>query len=186
MTGESFYEYIGNVFIPFLKENQKPLPVILFLDGHKSHLTLNLSKLCCDNKIILVALYPNATHILQPLDVAVLKQKWKSIVRQWRIDHDGHEISKLHVPAALNGFISDPDMVNNIKSGFRCTGLYTFNPNNVNYSKIVLRNAPTVVQDISTHLAFIESHIDKELLKKFYTTKETAGNWKYDTESVPI
>lgn len=71
MTGESFFEYISNVFIPYLNEKEICRPVIVFLDGHKSHLTFQLSKFCRDNQIHLVALYPNSTHILQPLDVAL-------------------------------------------------------------------------------------------------------------------
>lgn len=42
MTGEAFYEFVGNVFIPYLKEKGIELPIILFLDGHKSHLTMQL------------------------------------------------------------------------------------------------------------------------------------------------
>lgn len=116
MTGESFYEYIANVFLPFLVQSKIQLPVIVFLDGHKSHLTLHLSQFCRENKIVLgglVALYPNSTHFLQPLDVAVfdpLKKKWKSIVRKWRMDNHGKEISKADVPSALSQIISIPDM----------------------------------------------------------------------------
>lgn len=36
ITSETFYEYITNVFHPWLKENAIILPVVLFLDG--SHL----------------------------------------------------------------------------------------------------------------------------------------------------
>lgn len=84
MTGEAFYEYFANVFHPYLVKEQIPLPVIVFLDGHSSHLTLHLSEFCRNNGIILVCLLPNTTHILQLLDVSVfapLKQKWKTTVR---------------------------------------------------------------------------------------------------------
>lgn len=71
MTGESFYEYITNIFHVWLLKNDIPLPVILYVDGHSSHITMPLSDFCTKNGIILVALYPNATHILQPMDVAI-------------------------------------------------------------------------------------------------------------------
>lgn len=73
------------------------LLLVLFLDGHSSHLSLELSEFCKENRIIIVALFPNATHILQPQDVSVfgpMKQKWKKICRQWRIGHDGQEVGK--------------------------------------------------------------------------------------------
>lgn len=71
MNGETFFEYITNVFHPYLIEQKIPLPVVLFLDGHKSHITMYLNEFCRENNIIVCALCPNATHILQPLDVAV-------------------------------------------------------------------------------------------------------------------
>jgi len=60
----------------------------------------------------MVALYPNSTHIIQPLDVAVfgpLKSKWKRIVKQWRIENDT-EISKFDISLALSGIINNPKM----------------------------------------------------------------------------
>lgn len=44
MTGELFYEYIINIFDPWLTKNNIPRPVILFIDGHTSHLTLHTSQ----------------------------------------------------------------------------------------------------------------------------------------------
>lgn len=61
MKSELFYEYIGNVLHPSLVKQKVPFPVILFVDGHSSHLTYKVSKLCSDLQIILIALYPNAT-----------------------------------------------------------------------------------------------------------------------------
>lgn len=72
MKSDIFYEHIGNIFYLHLKQNIK-FPVILFVDGHKSHLTYEVSQLCTQKKIILVPLYPNATRILQPADVAAFK-----------------------------------------------------------------------------------------------------------------
>jgi hypothetical protein len=71
MTSEVFYEYIANVFHPFLVSQGVVFPVVLFVDGRKSHLTYQLSVLCNELKIEVIALYPNATRILQPADVAV-------------------------------------------------------------------------------------------------------------------
>ncbi|KAJ3658623.1 hypothetical protein Zmor_010352 [Zophobas morio] len=95
MTGESFFEYVANVWFPWVKENKIELPILLFLDGHSSHLTMALSDFCFSNEIELIALYPNATHILQPLDVALfrpLKSAWKKVVHQWRIENNGSRL----------------------------------------------------------------------------------------------
>jgi hypothetical protein len=71
VTCEVFYEYIANIFHSFLVSQGVIFPVALFVDGHKSHLKYQLSVLCNKLKTELIALYPNATRILQPADVAV-------------------------------------------------------------------------------------------------------------------
>ena len=46
---------------------------MLFVDGHKSHLTLELTDLARKKDVILFCLPPHTTHTLQQLDVAVFK-----------------------------------------------------------------------------------------------------------------
>lgn len=82
MTRETIFEYVMNVFHPWLRSQNITFPVILFKDGHTSHLSKYLSDYCSKNEIEVVALYPNSTHLLQPLDVAVfrpLKLEWKKV-----------------------------------------------------------------------------------------------------------
>lgn len=40
MRSELFFEYIGNVFYKYLVSKKTTFPIILFVDGHKTHLTL--------------------------------------------------------------------------------------------------------------------------------------------------
>lgn len=42
MTGETFFEYVSNIMFNWILANNIPLPVVLFVDGHTSHLTLKL------------------------------------------------------------------------------------------------------------------------------------------------
>ena len=69
MQTEHFLEFLAYFFHPWLKGNNIMLPVILFVDGHVSNLSLQTSQFSKQNGIIFVALY--ATHILKPMDVAV-------------------------------------------------------------------------------------------------------------------
>ncbi|CAH2208581.1 jg15875 [Pararge aegeria aegeria] len=80
MNKDLFLQYITNVFYPYLVKENIELPIVLFVDGHKSHINFELSKVCKEMGIILIALYPNATRILQPADVAAfkpIKGAWK-------------------------------------------------------------------------------------------------------------
>ncbi|CAH0723593.1 unnamed protein product, partial [Brenthis ino] len=65
MRSNVFYEYIANDFNNWLVENNIKKPVILFVDGHKSHMSMPLSQFCAENDI---ALPPNTTHIMQLAD----------------------------------------------------------------------------------------------------------------------
>ena len=87
MISSTFYEYIANSFYPWCISNGVEFPIIYFLDGHKSHLTLELSDFCIEHNIILYSLHPNSTHITQPCDVAIfisLKIKWKQVVQNYK------------------------------------------------------------------------------------------------------
>ena len=57
----------------FLRHIVVQRPVLLFIDGHKSHVNLDVIDLCRQKDIILFCLPPHTTHTLQPLDVAVFK-----------------------------------------------------------------------------------------------------------------
>lgn len=149
MTSESFYEYITNVFHPWVVKNNVPLPVILFLDEHSSHINLPLTKFCRDKGIILTALLPNSTHRLQPLDVAVfhpLKNTWRNQVQRWRVDNNGERLRREDFAKQVDKCISEAVTVNIIKNGFRSCGLYPFNPDNIDYSKL-LTEIKTISQE---------------------------------------
>jgi len=97
MTCEVFYEYIANIFHPFLNSQGVIFTVVLFVDGHKSRLAYQLSVLCNKLQIEITALYPNATRILQPVDVAVfrpVKMYWRKAVRSWHAKHPGEVLNK--------------------------------------------------------------------------------------------
>ncbi|KAI4461697.1 hypothetical protein MML48_5g00010854 [Holotrichia oblita] len=136
MTSDVFYEYIANDFHTWVLENQIKKPLLIFVDGHKSHMTLSLSKWCDKNQIVLYALPPNTTHILQPADVALfkpMKQEWKNTVKNW------HSVTKLNFCMIFNAVLSKKtELANNIRNGFRKCGLCPLNEQAVDYSKCIL------------------------------------------------
>lgn len=83
MTAETFYEYIANVFYPWVVKQEILFPIIIYLDGHVSHVTIPFVAFCRKRQIELVSLYPNAMQIIQPLDVTFfhpLKDQWRKAV----------------------------------------------------------------------------------------------------------
>ena len=60
---------------------------LLIGDNLSSHLSDAAIKACSQNKIAFVCLYPNATHLLQPLDVAwfaPLIEVWRKTLEDWK------------------------------------------------------------------------------------------------------
>lgn len=196
MTGELFFEYMANIFRPWLSENKIKLPVIVFIDGHTSHLTYALSDFCSKNGIILVALFPNATHIIQPMDVGlfhVLKDHWRDRINLFRMKENGRKIKREEFCGLLKDIL---DTINTkttiLRSAFRACGLYPFNADLINFGKKIKGKnttpssteiSPSNVAECNTvqaneqpdclqHLLLFEKFIEKEKLKEF----KSSGN----------
>lgn len=112
----------------------------MFLDGHVSHLTYNLNTFCSENGIELISLYPNATHILQPLDVSVfglLKKAWKNYVHTWRMRNCGNSLTKNQFTPFLSDTLNNNLSKDNIINGFRVCGMYPWDSNAIDYTKCI-------------------------------------------------
>ena len=139
MTSATFYDYMSQVFEPWLVQSNIPRPVLVYADGHKSHLSLEVAEFCTSKGILLVALYPNSTHLLQPLDVSVfksLKSLWATAKNKWKETHLNENISKKSFPTVFKGAV-DQITLSTVVNGFRKSGLYPLDPGKVDYSKCV-------------------------------------------------
>ena len=70
IDSELFLAWMKKVFLKYCGSQR---PVLLFIDGHASHVNLDVIDLARENDIILFCLPPHTTHALQPLDVSVFK-----------------------------------------------------------------------------------------------------------------
>ena len=65
---DAFVFWLRNLFLP----NLTPIrPVLLLVDGHTSHLDLEVAKLMRENNIEIFCLLPHTINAVQPLDVGV-------------------------------------------------------------------------------------------------------------------
>lgn len=130
MNSTAFYQYISNILHPFLIDNKIELPVVLFVDGHTSHIFLKTSQFCRENGIVLIALLPNCTHIIQPMDVAVfkpLKTAWCKAVRKWKQENDSSNFPKEYFCSLMDKILKEQIKPEWFVSGFRACGLFPFN-----------------------------------------------------------
>ena len=70
IDSELFLTWLKKIFLKYAVPQR---PIMLLIDGHKSHLTLDAIDLCRANNVILFCLPPHTTHAPQPLDVSVFK-----------------------------------------------------------------------------------------------------------------
>lgn len=79
-----------------------------------------------------IALYPNATHLLQPMDVAVfrtLKEHWKKKVHEWRISNlEAPILKKKDFPKLLKEVIDTTLNATIFENGFRKCELFPWHP----------------------------------------------------------
>lgn len=139
MVSETFYEYIANIFYPRLIKSNVQFPVLVFMDGHKSHINEHLYEFCVEKKLLLFCLLPNATHILQPCDVAIfkpLKNAWRKVMHKYK-KGTTKAVSKVNFAPLFSEAMKEVTKSTIIQNGFKATGLYPFNSNNVDYSKCI-------------------------------------------------
>lgn len=162
MTAEVFYDFIANCFYKELLEKKIQLPVVLFVDGHKTHITMEVSELCRSLQIHLIALYPNATRILQPAHVAAfrpIKVAWKKALHEWYAGNN-HQVSltKEKFAPLLKKVVASCAKPETLINGFRICGLHPFQPDNVDYSKCIAKQSTsddTIPSLPEAHLRFL-------------------------------
>ena len=86
MDADLFQKWLEESFNPEVEKALIPKPVLLMIDGAKCHISLPISKLCDKHNIILYTLLPNATRLIQPLDLSLMgsiKTHYWECVRKW-------------------------------------------------------------------------------------------------------
>ena len=123
------------MFIPHLPEER---PVLLILDGHESHIKYDVRELAVKHKIEIAKLPAHTTHILQPLDVAIMKPM-KGLYDQAAHSlflKERRYIQKIDFPSLIGevwrGF--KPEYAIN---GFRKTGIIPLNRNAIEDSSLL-------------------------------------------------
>ena len=124
MTTELFYGWIANHFVFNILP---PRPVVLLVDGHSTHIDIEISKFCNKNGILLYCLPAHSSHITQPLDVGFygpLKQAWKKAVSEYSCNNIGKSITKQTFAEVFKVAWENTVKVSTIVSSFRSAGIF--------------------------------------------------------------
>ena len=109
MEGANFLSWFKKLFLKNVEHLLCDGPVILFVDGHHSHIDLELIYTAREHNVHLMCLPPNLTHIMQPLDVSVfrpLKQAYSKILKEYKTATLAANISKAVFPTLLRMCLS--------------------------------------------------------------------------------
>ncbi|XP_076383644.1 uncharacterized protein LOC117221838 isoform X1 [Megalopta genalis] len=139
---KNFYEFITNVFEPWLTEKRIKRPIILYINSNLSHMTLHLSKFCSENEIVLIALHPNTTNLLQPLKIdlsKILKAQWQKTYKLHCKDSLSIGIRKYLFAPLLNKTLNCINIKTIMQNGFKKCGLYPFDVEAIDFSKLFTR-----------------------------------------------
>ena len=125
-------------FLTFLKHfvaHVRPSPtdkVILLLDNHVSHLSVDVLQFAKDNVVVMVSFPPHCSHKLQPLDRSVygpLKRYYNVACDDWIVSHKGRTMTIYDVPAMVGLAYPKAMTPANIQAGFKVSGISPFNRN---------------------------------------------------------
>lgn len=158
--------------------------ILLLIDNHKSHSTIESIEFCRENGIVLLSFPPHTTHRLQPLDVGVFgpyKTRLSVVYNEWMLSNPGRPITISHL-AELAGkvyFHSFTPM--NIVNSFKKTGIWPidssvfsesdFLPSTVTDNDITAQTTPKK-QKTPPHNGIGEKDSDEESLQEDTTELE--------------
>lgn len=129
ITEELFVQYLSH-FQKFVKASQED-PVLLIMDNHSTHCTLQVHEFCKANGIALLSIPPHTSHKIQPLDVSFygpLKSAYNSECSKYLRNHPHEKITPFEVAELFNNaFIRVATPEKAIK-GFQATGICPYNP----------------------------------------------------------
>jgi len=97
MDASNFLSWFHKLFLPAVSHLTKTEPVVLFCDGHYSHISLELIREASANKVVLMCLPPNTRRLLQPLDVAV----FAPLKMHGELETRGEHASKEEFPSLI-------------------------------------------------------------------------------------
>jgi hypothetical protein len=105
--------------------------VLLLLDNHASHRTLEVVDYARLHGIVILSLPPHTSHKLQPLDrtfFGPLKRYYSQACDHWLVANPGKRITPYDVAPLFAEAYGKCATIPNAVSGFACSGIFPYNP----------------------------------------------------------
>ena len=128
-NSQVFRTYLQDHFLKFAPQRQPGQYMLILLDGHKSHVSVDLIEWAKSKEIILFILPAHTSHILQPLDVACygpLQKIYNNLCHKFTRTISGcvsrYDVCSIASKAYCKAFSPE-----NLLSAFKRTGVYPLN-----------------------------------------------------------
>lgn len=125
-----FVDYLKH-FIDHVKPT-KEKPVLLILDNHESHISIQSLNLCKEKGVVMLTIPPHTSQKLQPLDRTVFgpyKGYYNSAMNGWMLSNPGKPIQIYDVAGLVGNAFKKAFTKENIEKGFEVAGIHPFNRN---------------------------------------------------------
>ena len=138
IDGEGFLQFI-KAFDQFITKENVKKPVVLWMDNHSSHRSIPALTLAKEQGIHIMALLPNATHLIQPADIGFfnpLKSRFGEELRNTVRQRFGEPLTKRDFSSLLRKAWEQTAKVDLAVNAFRRTGIHPFLFENVDKKRI--------------------------------------------------
>lgn len=130
MTGDNFMLWLEH----FAKHSHCSVEkhVLLVMDNHDSHITVQSLDYAKSNGIVLLTFPPHCSHKLQPLDRSVygpLKKYYNAACNDWQLMNPGKPMTIYNIAENLGHAFPRAFTPENITSGFRVSGIFPLDRN---------------------------------------------------------
>lgn len=131
----------AEIFVQWLNHFQKYAkatvndPVLMILDNHSSHISIEAYEFCKRNCIHMVSLPPHTSDHLQPLDLTFFSPLKSALYREYDLylSTTGHQkITEYDIAELLNRAFMKVATMEKAVSGFRSAGIVPLDPNKFN------------------------------------------------------
>lgn len=129
MNSEIFVSWLSH-FIKFVRPTTSDR-VLLILDGHCSHKSIEALDLATENGVVVLCLPPHSTHRLQPLDrcfFGPLMTYYDREISKWLRNHPGRTVSVNQIAPIFASAYGQAARHDIAVQAFSCCGICPFNP----------------------------------------------------------
>lgn len=126
-------EVLFNIFLDHFIKHTKPNisdPILLIMDNHESHISVQIIQKARENGIILLTLHPHTSHKMQPLDTGVFgpfKKYYNQAIEEFMLTRPGKPVTIYDMAKLIGKAYEKAFTIQNIKSGFKVSGIWPVN-----------------------------------------------------------